>query len=266
MAMNMPPAIVSGAPREGHPFGLFSVLVPREGRADRFENGVTWEALTCAEASGIGSWDCDTGENEGTIGLPKTLDQSPERGDASEFTVYGHSKCSPVGYSFSEAQERATAHLVAREERRVEQALWTGDLGNEPNLTDDPEGLGTFALAEGIAELEAALAEGYGSLGVIHASRRNASLLISAGLVEARSGRLHTGLGTPVVAGGGYGDELIVASPALFGYRSEVFHPNDTPVQLFDTSKNNLYAVAERTYVVGFDPCGVWAFTPESTD
>jgi hypothetical protein len=49
----------------------------------------------------------------------------------------------------------------------------------------------------------------------------------------------------------------IVGSPALFGYRSEVFNSSARPGDLLDRAQNNLYAVAERTYVIGFDPCPV---------
>ena len=47
----------------------------------------------------------------------------------------------------------------------------------------------------------------------------------------------------------------------MFGYRSEVFTPSATGGDLFDPRRNDLYAVAERTYLLGFDTCGVAAAT-----
>jgi hypothetical protein len=78
-------------------------------------------------------------------------------------------------------------------------------------------------------------------------------------------------LGTPVAAGAGYpgsgpageaaaaGTQWMFVTPAMFGYRSEVFPSSAVRGDLLDRSKNDLYAVAERNYVLGFDPCGVGA-------
>jgi len=264
-----PPAVVTGAARAPLPYGLFSVLSPREAgmTADRWENGVTFEALTCEPVMGIGQPQCDPEE---TVGLPKTLDAAGnEIGAASPFTVYGHFSCAPVGWTPEAAQGRASAHLLAREEARVEQALWTGDLGNTPNLVTDVTvlaGGAALPLGSGIAALENWLATSYGSLGVIHVTRAAALELLRDGYIEARNGRLETVLGTPVVAGAGYdgsgptapgeGQAWAYATPALFGYRSEVFTSSSLAGDLLDRGVNTLYAVAERTYLLGFDPCG----------
>jgi hypothetical protein len=212
----------------------------------------------------------------GAFGLPKNL--VPNLGDdgaASPFTVYGHFSCQPAGWSFSVAQDKATEHLLAREEQRVEQAFWTGDLGNTPAL-EDPA---TIKLAGGTAMSPAAalslledfVGSEYGSLGVIHMTRGTAVVLLAADLLISAGGRLTTALGTPVAAGAGYpgsgpagepsgnGQVWMYASPAVFGYRSEPFTSSNNPGDLFDRGVNNLMAVAERTYLLGFDPCGVAA-------
>lgn len=263
-----PPAVVTGATRAPLPYGLFSVLSTREAgmTGDRWESGVTFEALTCEPVQGIGQPQC---EPEETIGLPKSLDEAGnEVGDASPFTVYGHFSCAPVGWTSTTAGARAEAHLLAREEARVEQALWTGDLGNTPNLVTDATVLGTGSLSwgTGIGALEAWLGTVYGSLGAIHVTRAAAVELLREGYVEVRNGRLETVLGTPVVAGAGYdgsgptaagaGESWAYATPALFGYRSEVFTSSNRAGDLLDRGVNSLYAVAERTYLLGFDPCG----------
>ena len=354
-----PPAVVAGAVRVPLPFGLFSVLIPREGSTDRWENGVGWETLTCDDLGGIGAPIClvdavqtvtvggagltsftltlsgDTtgailanasaadvqaalaalgsvgagnvsvagaaggpwavtfegtlsglpvatmtatptggtgtvtvavvSTGESTLGLPKSLEPNGgDFGDASPLYVYGHYNCSPIGTSFEMAAERARQHLLVREEARVEQALWTGDLGNVPNFAAANgypalEDAGTFAEADAwlaVSALEQAIATGYGSLGVLHMSREVATWLTDRGQLRASGSRLVTPLGTPVVAGTGYGSDKIVATGALFGYRGEVFTSSDTPGDLLDRRNNNLYAIAERAYVLGFDPCG----------
>lgn len=264
MAAIAPPQLVQGAPRAPLGFGLLSVVGPRTGD-ERWENGVVFESLTCEPAGGIGAPDCDPEVD--VVGLPKTLDQGMgEGGEATPFTVYGHHTCSPIGGTFERAQEMANQHLQVREEARVEQALWTGDLGNVPNLSGAngyaaPVNLGTFALWRGVARLEQEMAKRYGSLGVIHMSREVATRLVKEGDLVRTQGRFFTPLGTPIVAGTGYASDRIVATPAMFLYRSDVFTSSNRPGDLLDRSNNNMHAVAERTYLVGFDECAVLEIT-----
>jgi len=252
----MPRTVVDGPTRVPLPYGLFSVFAPQPG--ERWQaGGVTWEALSCDPLGGVGQPLCPPEE---TVGRTKDLAAlNTDVGEASPFTVYGHHTCSPVG-SRADAYPRAVEHLEAREQQAVEAALWTGDLGNVPNFAAANgypaiTSAGSFDVTEideAVAELEAAYAAAYGSLGVLHMSRRHAALL--RGVTE-RSGRLLTRLGTPIVAGAGYGRDAIVATGQLFGYRSEVF-PGDIGAGGFDTAQNDYTALAERTYLIGFDPCG----------
>lgn len=209
-------------------------------------------------------------------GMPKDLAKNTGAvgsvGTASPFTVYGHFDCSPVGYTPESAQSLATAHLMAREEARVEQALWTGDLGNTPNL-QGATALGAAGVdaALGIGLLEDWGAANYGSLGVIHMMRSTAETLLGKKVLNSSGGKLTTGLGTPVAAGSGYpgtspagaaaaaGKAWAYITPAMFGYRGDPFTSSNRPGDLFDKARNILYAVAERTYLLGFDPCGVAA-------
>ncbi|QDP45517.1 hypothetical protein SEA_FUZZBUSTER_33 [Microbacterium phage FuzzBuster] len=271
MAAIAPRQLVNGAARVPLPFGLFSVFAPRGNAEERWENGVLWETLTCEPADGIGSAECDPEE---TVGLPKNLDGgNGANGEASEFTVYGHWTCTPIGNSQEIATQRATDHLTTREEARVEQAIWTGDLGNVPSFRQATSlGAGAVSIRRGIAALEQVIAVEYGSQGVIHVTREVALLGLEERVFETKGGRLFTMLGTPVVAGTGYdgsgptgsaapatGQSWAYVTPAIFGYRSEIFYPSSVPYDLLDRAQNNLYAVAERTYLIGWDECGVSA-------
>lgn len=265
-----PPALIIGAARTPLPYGLFSTFTWRT-TSDRWEAGTEYEAGTCDPADGVGVPDCEPGEDGGTTatGLPKNLASNrADLGTATPFTIYGHHNCSPVGYSEESASQAAISHLMNREEARVEQAFWTGDLGNTPNLTDaETVTAGTATMAGAIGALEAFGAANYGSLGVMHVARDVATVLLTEGVLKVSNGRLATVLGTPVAAGAGYpgtgpdgsapvaGQGWAYITPALFGYRSEVFGVQ--PV--LDTRQNDYYAVAERNYLLGFDPCGVGA-------
>jgi hypothetical protein len=232
--------------------------------------------LTATPTGGSGTMTVSSGP--GGLGLPKTLTSNAGTvGVASPFTIYGHFTCSPVGYPDNRAQDLATAHLLSREEARAEQAFWTGDLGNLPSLQDaattdvTPTPGTAVSLATGLGLLENKIATTYGSLGVIHMTRGAAEIGLGAYLLDISGGRLMTRIGTPVAAGAGYpgtsptgttpaaGATWLYASPAVFGYRSEVFTSSSQHGDLFDRAQNNLYAIAERTYVLGFDPCGVAA-------
>src|SRR5687768_704660 len=121
--------IVEAPTRQPLPFGLFSVLTPRPSGDNRWQiEGVEWETLACAPASGIGQV-CVEGE---VTGLPKNLNLGGgDLGEATPFTVYGSYTCNPIGAPGMQAMaDRATQHLLEREEARVEQAVWTGDLDN----------------------------------------------------------------------------------------------------------------------------------------
>jgi hypothetical protein len=206
-----------------------------------------------------------------TVGLPKQFNAGANGGHASVFTVYGTWSCSPVGYTPEQAQQRATEHLLTFEEARVERAFWTGDLDNEPSLkgATDLGGGGSASITAGVSILEDYIASTYGSLGVIHMTRGAALAGLAADVLTVTDGKLVTKLGTPVVAGAGYpgtgpageapggGFTWAYATPAIFGYKSDVFTSSSVPGDLLDREQNDMYAVAERNYLLGFDPCGV---------
>lgn len=258
--------VVEPITRQPLGFGLFSVLTPRPSGEDRWQiEGVQWETLACAPASGIGQV-CVEGA---VTGLPKNLDLGGgDMGEALPFTIYGSYSCNPVGSPGPQAMaDRATEHLLSREEARVEQAIWTGDLDNV-GFAEDAENVGAGSLKRVIARLEGWLAREYGSKGVIHMAREVALLAIDIGMLEVKGTGLQTKLGTPVVAGAGYpgtgptgqapgaNTSYVFATPAMLAYRSDVF-PGVDPVEAgLDRSTNMLHAVSERTYVVGWDPCG----------
>ena len=258
-----PTASVAAPARTAPPYGLGSVLGWRNG--DRWESGVSWSSLPCTPALGRAGVSCLTNEADPIPGLPKPIEDAggPAFGEATPFVVFGLYRCLSVGTSPEEAQAYADAALATGEEARAEQALWTGDLGNVPNLSGAngypaPITAGAHtAPVDALAAVELKIVQEYGSQGVIHVSRRTAVLL---GRHVERSGtRLVTrNLGTPVVAGSGYPDtQEIVGTPPLFGYRSEVFNSSARPGDLMDLQYNWMNAIAERSYLVGFDPCPV---------
>lgn len=264
-----PASVVASAQRQPFQYGLFSVVTPRTS-GDRWEAGVATDAETCEPVQGIGPYNCDTDTAEG---LPKNLDPNLGMAEpALPFILYGHFTCSPVGFTPETAQDKAEEHLTTREEAGAERAFWTGELGNSPALATAETTVlpGPTSVIQGVAALEDWLASEYGSVGVIHASRGAALVLIKKGAVEVRGGRLQTALGTPVVAGAGYpgtgpagqssdGTTWLYATPALFAYRGDVETSSAIPGDLMNRGRNTLHAIAERQYLLGFGPCGASA-------
>lgn len=264
------PTVIEAPTRTGAPYGLFSTFSFRENGDGRWQAGVVWEALACGPASGIGDPSCDP--ETPTIGLPKGDAEPAGNGEASPFTVYFKEKCDPVG-RVAVAQDRANTSLMLKEQMRVEQALWTGDLGNVPNLQTVESTVGDSSPAAVLAAITLGLRRDYGGLGTIHVGLVGAAVLEDADLLKRDGERVRTIYGDAVSIGAGYleveggdllgpadaGNVWIIASPPVFGYRSEVFTSSERTGDLLDRGNNDFYGVAERTYLLGFDPCGVIA-------
>ena len=258
--------VVDGIPRQPLPYGLFSVLVPRDGADPHWEHdGVIWESLSCEPVSGIGPT-CETD----VIGLPKGFASNGDNGEADAFHVYGSYSCGHGGgHTPDYAQQRAAEHLQAREEAFVERAIWTGELDNLGFAEGAEQAVaGAVSIRRAIAALVQWLAVNYGSQGVLHMTREAAEYATSEDILIVVGNQLRTRTGMLVVAGAGYpgtgpagqepasGQTYIYATPALLGYRSEIFPGTVGAGAGFDKSTNDLYAVAERGYAVGWDPCG----------
>lgn len=267
----MIPKVEAPAPdRTALPYGLFSVLAfpatagdAGTADADRWRAaGVEFVGLPCEGARGVPGYDCDPEDADAQlIGVPES--PTPTYGEGDSFDVYGWFACGPG--SADEAGANALRHLLAGEEKRVEQAFWLGDLGNRPNLTngldeDTPITQGGTDLdpLSAIVELESWAAE-RGTQAILHTSRPLAVRLAAQGLIEAKNGKLVTKLGLPVVAGSGYADDgRIVATGALAGRRSEA-EALDPSGYTFDPRSNDVVAQAVRSYVLWADSCGAYA-------
>lgn len=260
-----PPAVVAGASRSPLPFGLFSVVPFREGSPDRWLNGVIFEGLGCVDDfEGIGEIICPSEETPEptTKGLPLELDaEGLETSDTfKRFTITESYKCSPIGNTLERAEEVARQRLEAWEELRVEEAISTDILGITPNLGSGSTGIGNFGdIVEAIGELEDTIGSEYGSQGVLHMKRSTALKAFAKGALTSSGQRLRTALGTPVIAGAGYSFDGVVGTPAMFGYRSEIYTSSNEAGDLLDRKRNNLHSIANRDYLIAWDICDTWS-------
>ncbi len=239
-----PPALLTGPTRTPLPFGLFSAVSFLEG-AGRWENGATWQAVDCEVLPPVIVNDCDPAQ---ITGLPKQIEGHLAEGHATAFTVYGTALCNPMGFRANDADDAARSVLLAGEEAAVGKAVWAAILAD-----DDYADLGSKpTAAEALGTIECWLRSHYGSQGVLQVGCLAVALLAEKGILNVSGTRMTDVYGTPVVINDAPSDAELAISPAMLAYRSEVFTSGD----VFSQANNDLLAVAERTYLVGWDPCG----------
>jgi hypothetical protein len=195
----------------------------------------------------------------------------------------------------AEAQRLAEDALTRVEGWQVERAFWTGQAVGQrvvfPHLAEDEVitaddgingspvtitlntaavvitggGPGPTDVVQGLGVLEQALADCYKGEGVIHITTALLPSLVAHGLVYRDGAQLRTWKGNLVAVGGGYTGSSpagaieaapgtwIYATGSVFAYRSAIqtFRLAET----LDRNENTIRAIAERTYVLGWDCC-----------
>lgn len=270
----MPRLLVTGVPRTPSPYGLFTVATPRTSADPHWEMaGAQWESLPCRNASGIAAPDCDP--ETAQLGIPKSFGGEngvgPVINEADPFTVYAPYNCSALSHTQAEGQEIATQALLSLEQNYVEWELWTGHLGAQPNFPASAEEIaeGPLDPLVALAALEAWYHGHYGTVNgqaaVVHMGVGAATILAKKAALQYRNNQVFTPAGSRVVIGTGYGSAALDESGALtdrlyitptpFVYRSEIFDSSNSAGDLLDRRQNDQYAIAERTYLIGWDDC-----------
>lgn len=219
---------------------------------------------------------------------PKAATGVRENYGATPFTVFAEVDCSSVGF-YENSTEWVKQLFERTEAKELENVFFSGNVDGAlsaqyPHLqsnapVNDTEMNGNLiklqlaaTVVTGAAScievalglLESAFADCYSGLGIIHAPNELIPLMDSAFLLEQEDDGLYTTNGNRVVAGTGYSgaapDGTVVGdvrwlymTPRIFGYRSEIrtFERETT----LDRSVNTVKAIAERTYVLGYDCC-----------
>lgn len=267
-------------------FDLLSTATQLDLADAHWRMGITWEPL-CPESSG--TYDPCTAivDNAGTVEQApappaKTATTEWQTRAATAFTAYSRIDCSPVGQwdQLSETNQQA---LLRSEARFVETAFWTGVAGGQtvvfPHLAADtvvedggdllqPAATVVNAtpqeIAVGLAMLEDAIRDCYPGVATIHMPIRLAAIAAEHHLLEVRSGRMFTPIGSKVVIGdypGTAPDGTVTAGASWMYATGEVFYARErTPTrfsiaEMFDRAVNTVEVLAERTYVIGWDCC-----------
>lgn len=270
------------------PYGLLSVAQQVTADGPHWQNGVTWQT-SCPSPMGRSTYDeCIVVTGSG--GPPpepsvKTDNVDMNYRGATPFTVYAKFDCSLSG--MDDALKIANNALAQSESWQVERAFWTGLVDGNilafPHLAanatvDDAQSIELQSAASvittgaaidpatGLGLLEAALADCYNGVGVIHMPVKALPTFQVHNLVFAQNGKLRTLNGNLVAVGGGYpgtspsgvasasGEAWLYATGAVFMYRSDVKVPSDK-VSSINRTTNTREMIAERTYVLGWDCC-----------
>lgn len=268
-------------------FDLLSTATQLDLADGHWRMGITWEPL-CPESSG--TYDPCTAivDNAGEAAQApappaKTATTEWQVRGATPFTAYSRIDCSPVGQwdQLSEVNQQA---LLRSEARFVETAFWSGVAAGQtvvfPHLAADSEMYDGGDLmqpaatvvtttpqeiAVGLGMLEDAIRDCYPGVATIHMPIRLAALASMHDLIESRSGRMFTKIGSKVVIGDFPGTGPDGAAPAAgttWMYATgEVFYTREptptrfTMAESFDRDVNTVEIIAERTYVIGWDCC-----------
>jgi hypothetical protein len=292
----MPRLIVPPPSHEPSPYGLLSVVEARyDEPSPHWRTGVQWQPLCGDLATTYDPCHAVTGTG-GPPPFPPAKESglTYETRGATPFTVYAQFNCSPAA-SAEEAQDKAEEAMRRLESWQVERSFWTGTAGGSetvpaitavfPHLAADDEvrdvhgtllqtasdpvtGTATD-IVQAFGEIERGLADCLNGQGVIHVPAELGPALAFTMVAKPDGRRLRTLNGNLVALGNGYpGTSPAGAAPAagtawiygtgpVFAYRSRVEVPGMPSI--VNRATNTVQALAERTYVLGYDCCLVAA-------
>lgn len=241
----MPSVEVTAPAAVPYPFGLFSVAPAATPADGHWTAGVWWLSAACNSA-GVTHGPC----NVDSPVPAKSVNVECGVVGAPSFTVYARSDASMGGMPVAQRFAAARNLLLAGEQYAVEQMLW------QMLLDATPSADGVAAdINEAVAMAEGLISDNYGGPPVLHMSRYSATMAYL--VLHSEGTRLMSVLGSNVVAGGGYTPSPVATGPALdvvaSGALVVVRGPVEDLGEAYDTDTNQISAVVERTYAIGWD-------------
>jgi len=273
------------------PFGLLATFAD-ELRSDvdgHWQNGITYEPLCGVSSTTYEKCFSVTGAGFALAPTPppKVATASLSTRGATPFTVFTEVDCSANGF-WDRAETLVGAGLNRTEQLQVERAFWTGVAGgrsvvwphlaanaivlDETNITIQTAATTvsggaavTYDVVEGIGRLEAEIGACYDGVPTLHVPLVLLEAFAANMMLIRDGNRYRTPAGSIVVFGAGYpgtapdgsappvGTTWVYATGAMVIYRGNLrVIPRD---QSIDRAENTVKAIAERTYVIGWDCC-----------
>lgn len=290
MAVNARQYVLPPMQNQQSPYGLLSVAEPRNDNP-HWRLGVEWQDMCPTGGTTLEACYPSAPAITGAPGsFTKSANASNTNWGATPFSVYAEIDCSAPGF-WDNQNQYATDALARVEGWQAERAFWTGTAGGVANavlphlaatqsVIEQGQGYTTtLQLAAttvtgsplppwaALGALEDALADCLlGIAGVIHVPNNVVPMLSAQGLIFKNGNRLQTYNGNWVAAGNGYprtgpdGSDLglahgwMFATGPIFYYRSDVQLLTENGASLVRTT-NTVKAIAERTYLFGYDCC-----------
>jgi hypothetical protein len=283
------------------PFGLLTTVEWTTPQPDHWQQGITYEPLCGVNVSGVGGLTYDeclvvTGTGfapPAPADMVATQFTAGTRG-AQPFTAYVEFDCATVG--LQNAQATAEKALSMAEPWQVERAFWTGLAGGQPVVYPHLAATTTVLDATGVVLqtpavnvtgvssvgvvgdlmnietalglLEAALANCYNGVGVIHVPQMLVPTMDAWGIIRQQGAVMKTLNGNKVAVGAGYpgsgpdglaragNTTWMYATGNVFGFKTDVrVRAPDNGASSLDRATNTRRMIAERTYVLGWDCC-----------
>jgi hypothetical protein len=257
-----PRMLVDSPPAAGpHRFGLFVAAALLENVEPHALLGVEYEAVTSAA---VAPWpaSCEPTVPDGLPDGQKLAQQTTSTVTGTPFAVYAADRC-VLGRDPLVARRQLRQRFTAGEETAVEQVVFTGLLGNQPNLAaaDVVAGGAALELVDAVGQLEQWLAD-TGCVGVLHAPLWSAPRLREQRQVFVAGPTASTLLGSTWVFGAGYpatpptsvtdpddGALWLYATGQVTVRRGPIIEPGEWASGAFDRSQNLGSLLSERLYV-----------------
>lgn len=249
MANTMPDVEVMSPPVAPYSFGLFSI-VPTNLPDRSWQDGVWWRSRACGQQVGITNGPCSI---DTAVPALTALTGLCTTGTAAGFDLYALSEGTSGGTRLVEESYRyAEDMLQAGEQYTTEAQMWALLLA--ANAAADAT---AKSVTDAIAIGEELMASVYGGTPVFHLGRGAATYGLAERSLVTSGTRLSTALGSPAVAGGGYGApattpgaaRTIYVTGAVILLRGAV----EPLGQTFAYRTNTPQAVVHRPIVVGWD-------------
>lgn len=254
-----PPIYVPAPPVTPARYGLLTAGDLVVDTDPHMRNGIEWQDPPCGPAK-LDAAACNEPHDRTDVadGMPV--------GTAGPIVVYNGFTCRVVGLDEPTLLERARAALANGEAAAVEQALWASAerrlMETGPNATVELSAA-PVSLVKGVGLLEAHLRSEYGGIGVIHAPALVAAHAARDRQVSTEAGQKVTELGHrwsfgtyPNTGPDGVAAEAdtawLVATGAITYRRTEARVRPGSLAEALDTLTNEVFAIAERTYVVNW--------------
>lgn len=225
-------------------FGLLSaagIVIPED--ATHFQHGVQWQAVADGAAVRNAVLTCLSED-------PREFGDGMEFPTAEAFSLYCAFTVKTVGVTDDQLRTYAGELFAAGESAAVEKHMWADA---KPSITGGATDLGSLPLVEAVGALERYVWDQHAGTGILHAPRELGARLQSAQVLCKNGTQVQTVLENAVALGSYPAGKMAVTGPMSVRRTDIKVKPVGGMGAALHREKNDLFYLAERTYVIGHD-------------